>query len=199
MLCDMHIQEEKQNLRLSVKERILRMKPEELAAEGRSLTRRILEALPPPPITICAYYPLKDEANTSALLAELLRRGDHVFLPRFRDGALMFVALTDLATLSPGALGIPEPPPDAAPLQESHLDIVIVPGRAFDAKGYRIGRGNGGYDKWISKQRLINPSTQYWAAALDCQIVREVPHEPHDEKMDKVITARGPLAPKAAQ
>ncbi len=53
-----------------------------------------------------------------------------------------------------------------------------------------MGRGNGGYDIWIQQQKNQNPDTQYWGVALDCQIVQEVPVEPHDQKMNAIVTSR---------
>jgi len=57
----------------------------------------------------------------------------------------------------------------------------------------RLGRGNGGYDHWIEKQRDVNPDTRMIGVAFECQIVNEVPIDAHDEKMDEVITDRGSI------
>ncbi len=82
-------------------------------------------------------------------------------------------------------------PRDDAPLSEETIDIAIIPGRAFTAKGERMGRGNGGYDIWISAQKKRSPSTLYIGVCFDCQIVQELPMETHDEIVDVVVTARG--------
>src|SRR3989344_6368146 len=181
----------KEALRQSIHERIVRMPPNLLLAESRSLCRRILENLLPPPLTICGYYPLKTEADIRPLLEELLQRGDSVYLPSFAGNQLSFRKYDNFESLSPGTLHIPEPPIAAPSPDPSALQYVLTPGRAFDREGFRLGRGNGGYDKWIAKQRNTNPSTQFWGIALECQIVSEVPHEKHDQKMDRVVTARG--------
>lgn len=186
----MDIRKAKENLRQSIHERIMKMPAHELAAESRSLCRRILKNLPPPPLAICGYYPLKTEADIRPLLEELLRRGDSLYLPSFAGNQLSFRKCDDLTSLSPGALNIPEPSSHSPAPTLPHIQYVLTPGRAFDREGYRLGRGNGGYDKWIKKQREENPSTQYWGIALECQIVNAVPHEGHDQKMNRVITAR---------
>ncbi len=80
---------------------------------------------------------------------------------------------------------------EAPHLEESLPAVVLVPGRAFDAKGARLGRGNGGYDKWIAQERSRNAPYQYWGVAFECQVVDEVPVEAHDQKLDAVVTARG--------
>lgn len=68
--------------------------------------------------------------------------------------------------------------------------IVLVPGRAFDRERQRLGRGNGGYDIWIAKQRQQNPATKYWGVAFEHQIVPSIPVESHDQPMDAVVTPR---------
>lgn len=194
----MHPSESKAQLRASIKERLARYPKVKRAAESRSLSRRILEALPAAPVTICGYVPLSDEADIRLLLRELLTRGDHLFLPRFQNGILTFGRVIDLADLKPGALDIPEPPEHAEAPDLSRMQIVLVPGRAFDRKGNRIGRGNGGYDKWIADVRALGvPSTpEFWGIALECQIVESIPTEPHDQRMDAIVTARGLASPE---
>ncbi|MFA7682254.1 MAG: 5-formyltetrahydrofolate cyclo-ligase, partial [Candidatus Peribacteraceae bacterium] len=70
-------------------------------------------------------------------------------------------------------------------------DCALIPGRAFDRDGNRLGRGNGSYDHWIREQRTANPQTKIWGIAFECQIVPIVPTEEHDERVDALITARG--------
>jgi 5-formyltetrahydrofolate cyclo-ligase len=189
----MHITEQKSQLRAALLERLKRMSEKDRTAESRSLCKRILEALPPGPITITGYVPLRTEPDIRPLLEELLKRGDSVFLPRFENGKLAFRQVFDLDHLAPGELKIMEPPASAPLLDPQKLDICIVPARGFDAKGWRLGRGNGGYDIWIKKQRTENPKSQFWGIALECQIVPDVPREEHDERVDAVVTARGKM------
>ena len=189
----MHIREAKAHLRQAIKDRLAHLNDKDRHAESRSLCRRILEALPEGQRTICAYFPLKDEADLRPLLKELLRKSHHVYLPRVEGGKVAFRRMESMEALEPGTWHIPEPP-DSAPLLDSNdLDIALIPGRAFDGTGNRLGRGNGGYDIWIRKQRQENPKTQYWGIALEYQMTQEVPSEEHDEKMNSIVTARGML------
>lgn len=181
--------EAKTQLRQSIKDRLARLSPTERAAESRSLCRRILESLPPN-VTVCAFVPMSDEADIRPMLAALMKT-HALFLPAMENGKLGFRQATDLASLTPGPFGIPEPPTDAPLLESTGPVIVLVPGRAFDRKGNRMGRGNGGYDVWIRKRRKDHPETKFWGVALEAQLVQEIPMEPHDEKLDAVITARG--------
>lgn len=187
----MHPSQEKTRLREYIKERLSLYPAHKRASESLSLSRRILEALPDPPVTICGYVPLKDEADIRMALSEIIKRGDHLYLPRFQNAILTFGIVTDVKHLKSGALHIPEPPLSAQAPDMEKLQIVLTPGRAFDKNGNRIGRGNGGYDVWIEKQRKINQDTKYWGIALECQVVEDIPVEPHDQKLDAIVTARG--------
>lgn len=187
----MHPIEEKNRLREYIKERLSLYPAHKRASESLSLSRRILEALPDPPVTICGYVPLKDEADIRMALSEIIKRGDHLYLPRFQNAILTFGRVTDLSVLIPGALNIPEPPLSADVPDPMTIQVVLMPGRAFDRSGNRIGRGNGGYDVWTLKQRNLNAKTKFWGVVLECQIVEKIPTEAHDQKIDALITARG--------
>ncbi len=187
----MSIPEKKSGLRAAIKERLSHLSAKDRSAESRSVCRRILEALPKEPITLCAFYPLSDEADILPLFGELLKRGDSIFLPAHEAGKLLFRKLSSIENLVPGDFGIPEPPMENDRLEAKDLTIALVPGRAFDHSGNRLGRGNGGYDIWIRKQREENPKTQFWGVALECQLTQEIPCEAHDEKVDAIVTARG--------
>ncbi len=186
----MHPTEAKKQLRDSIKLRLMRLSDKDRAAEARSLCRRILQNLPPPPANICAYIPLKDEVDINPLLTDLLAKGYDLFLPRF-EGKLVFRKADDLAHLTPGQFNIPEPSEDSLLLDPAAPAVVLVPGRAFSRKGERMGRGNGGYDIWIREKRKMGAETQFWGVAYEHQIMNEVPMEEHDERVDRVLTARG--------
>jgi len=187
-----HAADQKRHLRLAMEERLQHMNAQSRAAESRSLCRRLLPVIPPG-ATVCAYVPLPTEPDIRPLLKELILRGDAVFLPCSERGGLQFRRSEELATLLPGPLGILEPPHDAEELDPMQCTIALVPGRAFDHRGNRLGRGNGGFDMWIHHQRKTNPKTRMIGIAFDCQNVHEVPTETHDERMDIIATPRGIL------
>lgn len=185
----MHISDEKAALRRSIQERITHLSEKEKSAESRTLCRQTLPHIPRES-TVCAYYPMQSEADIRPLLQELLLRGNRVFLPCFEEGTLVFRQAENYEHLHRGALGVMEPPQNAAELTEG-ADIVLVPGCAFDREGNRMGRGNGGYDRWIRKQRRAYPHTRFIGVALECQMVNSVPMEEHDEPVDAIATTRG--------
>lgn len=181
----------KQKLRDDIRKRLSQLSENDRATESRSLCRRLLELLPGDPAAICAYYPLRNEVDIQPLLSDLLGRKFQLFLPRFEGGALVFRSLQDLSGLQPGLLNTLEPSADAPLLDPKTLSHALIPGRAFDRSGNRLGRGNGGYDRWIAHQRSVNPRTVLFGICFECQLVREVPVEAHDQPVDAVVTARG--------
>ena len=187
----MHSSEEKMILRQEIKKRIDDMDTEHRRAEGRTLSRVLLERIPKGS-TICAYFPLKSEGDIQLLLKELLDRGDTVFLPVFagKDKKMIYRRAQNLHDLPPGEFTIPEPPESAQELGSEEVDIILVPGRAFDRNGRRLGRGSGGYDTWLEWYKKHHPDTPLWGTCLQCQLVMNVPVELHDVPMSTVITAQ---------
>ena len=89
--------------------------------------------------------------------------------------------------LAPGTLGIPEPRAVCLEIAPDDVDWVLVPGLAFDDRGFRLGRGAGHYDRLLP---TLRPDAPRWALAFDCQWVEAFPVEPHD-----VPARRDRLAP----
>jgi 5-formyltetrahydrofolate cyclo-ligase len=140
---------------------------------------------------ICAFVPRKTEVNIVPFLEEVLRRGQSLFLPTYDGHSVFLREAHDLATLRVSPFNIPEPPGDA-PLLDPEVPVVaFIPGRAFDFRGARLGRGNGAYDRWIQERRKTSPGSKYYGTALDCQIVNEVPMGEHDQFLDGVFAPRG--------
>ena len=70
--------------------------------------------------------------------------------------------------------------------QYQNIDLIIIPGMAFDTQGHRLGRGKGYYDRFLSKPQLNH--TYRIALCWHCQLIDQVPTEPHDIMMNEVIT-----------
>jgi 5-formyltetrahydrofolate cyclo-ligase len=191
----MDIREEKQRHRNAIKERFTRMTPTDFAAESRTLCKQILKALPPEPGTACAYFPITHEADIRMAMEEMLKRGWKLYLPCVEDNRLTFKRVERIDTLAKGPLNIPEPAKDAGIVDLKTIDLVLLPGRVFDRQGGRLGRGNGGYDKWLLKLKQENDHVAVWGVALEMQLAHEVPMEAHDVRIDALITARG-LVPR---
>lgn len=182
-----------------MKERAMQQTPKEREAESRSISRRILENLPERKLIICAYMPMPSEADIAPLIKTLLEKGHHVFIPRFTKVAFEFRGITSMDDLFPGKFGLLEPLPGGPALDIAKVDIVLIPAVGFDRTGNRLGRGNGGYDKWLEDLRKKNPAAKVWGVALEHQLTNAVPMEPHDQRMDAIMTAHMMIVPGAAQ
>ncbi len=175
-----------------MKERLARMNERSRETESRILQRRLKEYLGDGKRTITAYMPLSDEPDIRPLMNEWMTAGWSVALPAVEGNVLVFRTVKSLEEAQRNPLTrLTEPPSTNPPVDRKNIDIVLVPGRAFTRDGKRLGRGNGGYDRWIAEQRNINPQTTYIGLCFECQIVIELPLEPHDERMDAAITAQG--------
>lgn len=186
----MDISSQKQKVRQSIKERMDKMKQQDRQAESRSVVRRILENFPEGKHVVCAYYPMPTEVDIVPLMEELLKRGCDLYLPRTEGKSFQFRKVTSLDGLLPGPFGILEPKADDEDLDNADAQYVLVPGIAFDKTGARLGRGNGGYDRWLAHLRSDNDTVRIWGVLFDCQLVNEVPAEAHDEKVDAIVTPR---------
>lgn len=186
----MHLPTQKQRLRDATKERLERLSTTDFNAESRSLCKQLLKLLPTEPSVICAYYPIKQEVDIRMALEEILKRGHKLYLPVFEKTKMTYRRAEDLKNLPVGSFHIPEPPKNAPDVVLEEIDYVLLPGRAFDRKGGRLGRGNGGYDKWIKLLKEKNTKAKMWGIALEAQITNEVPMEAHDVPVDAVVTAR---------
>ncbi len=130
----------------------------------------------------------RGEIDTHPMLQTVLESGKLLALPRVEgglaDGKMMLLQITDLKLLEPNRLGILEPPADADVIALSALDLIIIPGTAFDRKGNRLGAGGGFYDRLLAVKN--HPKTV--ALAFDCQLVDCVPVAQHDVSVDFIIT-----------
>lgn len=135
--------------------------------------------------TIVAYYSLPDEVDTHRFIDELLADGKTVYLPKVvSDEDMVLCRFTGAESLQEGAFGIMEPVGAQISTDEA-IDVVLVPGMAFDGDGNRLGRGKGYYDRFLKS--LSHPRPQLIGVCFDFQKVDVVPTEPTDVKVDVVV------------
>ena len=176
---------------LSHAERMAKMDKSQRAAESRSICRRIREELPGDHLLICAYHPMPTEVDLLPLLRELMQEGHTIALPHKEGRAFAFRIIKSLDALVAGPFGVPEPHDEDPVAELDAIDLVLLPGRGFDAQGNRLGRGNGGFDIFLTTLRKANPRAEAWGVCFDCQMLRSVPTDAHDERVDAVVTPRG--------
>ena len=134
------------------------------------------------------YASVRNEVDTSKLISRLFSMGKTVFLP-ITDRAHKKIYYSEIGRdvlLSPAYFGIPEPILKN-PADVSAIDVFLVPGVAFDLRGHRLGYGKGFFDGFFSGHKIKVPRI---GLAFDFQVVDELPFEPHDEKMDFVVTEK---------
>ena len=142
-----------------------------------------------PGIVIAGFLPIRSEADIRPLLELLRGRGARVCVPVIIDKqTIVFRELIEAGSLLPGSFGTFAPPDDAALLEP---DILLVPLSAFDRTGQRIGYGGGYYDRAIALLRRKGRARRLIGIAFDCQEVPSVPAEPHDVRLDAILTESG--------
>ncbi len=142
--------------------------------------------------TVMFYVDVRTEVRTRHSLPGALGHGKRIVVPYCVDGELELFLLEDMDELSIGMYKILEPkselrdaPGKRVPVKE--LDLVMVPGVAFDRRGARMGHGMGYYDKLLEHAR---PDAPLVALAFECQLFPEIPTQEHDVFMDKIITEK---------
>jgi len=141
--------------------------------------------------TVMFYVDVRAEVRTRHALSKALATGKRIIVPWCNDqGELELFHLENLEELAEGMYGILEPKEELRHLPEKNvraedLDLIMVPGVAFDTRGGRTGHGKGYYDKLLEHAR---PDCPLVALAFDCQMFPEIPMQEHDIFMDKVIT-----------
>ncbi|MBI9069380.1 MAG: 5-formyltetrahydrofolate cyclo-ligase [Salinivirgaceae bacterium] len=130
---------------------------------------------------ILAYWSMNDEVHTHSFI-EKAYKNKNILLPSVNGDDLLIKEYKGIESMVPGEhFGILEP---SGPIfsEESKIDLIIVPGVAFDAQNKRMGRGRGYYDKLLKNSHAIKIGI-----CFDFQFFENIPAEPHDVAMDYVI------------
>ena len=143
--------------------------------------------------TVMCYVHVRDEVRTFRFLETTLGRDKRIVIPYCVADDLKLFILEDMNELTTGHFGILEPDERLRSSAQKHvepeqLDLIMVPGVAFDTSGGRLGHGRGYYDRLLVD---VRPDTRLAALAFECQLFPDVPMGPHDVRMDLVITENG--------
>jgi 5-formyltetrahydrofolate cyclo-ligase len=133
---------------------------------------------------VLAFWSFGSEVDTAPLLDRLRSRGTTVALPRTHDGDIVPVIWTPGSSMTETSFGSREPT-DGRVLQARELDLIVVPGVAFDRSCHRVGYGGGFYDRLLASAR---DGTAAVAIAFGMQVVEEVPTGPLDRPVDAIVT-----------
>ena len=184
---------EKDACRVEIRARAANLSLAYLADSDRGILKNVL-SLPEfqnaPRIFL--YISFGREPDTHALISACEQLGKPVAAPtNLRGGHMDFAFLTrSLAELPAGVYGIPQPAPDAPSATPEKDDLVIVPGLCFDESFYRLGRGGGYYDRFLSSCSAFKVGL-----CREALLMKTVPTEAHDERVDCLVTEKKTARP----
>lgn len=180
---------EKERLR----RRILLLREQQIPREVETKSLKITETLTRLPEyrkarVIASYVDKGNEVQTRPLIRKALASRKNVLVPIVNKERrnLDFSEIKNLDELVPGAFDIPEPKPDYRRLTDMEtIEVVLVPGIAWDFDGYRVGWGKGYFDTVL---KLLPDKSAAVGLAFDLQVVDRVPRAQFDLPVDMVVT-----------
>ncbi len=154
---------------------------------GLALLKPFLSAVPRwrAATQVAGYQAIRGELPATSALYDAHMRGVHLVFPRV-DGEELRFHRWDGSPLVPGPFGIREPSATLPVVSPSELDVILVPGVAFDRAGNRLGYGGGYYDRVLAQPRGLAIGV-----AWSFQIVDALPVDPWDQPVDAILTESG--------
>jgi len=136
---------------------------------------------------VAIYAPIHNEVDTSEVMNTALMSAKVLLFPAVCHNGLELRSISVPGELHKGAFGIPEPAAECPVHSPGEADLIVIPGIAFDICGIRIGYGKGYYDRTLhhleGKGKLVG-------FCYDFQLLERIAGEPHDVRMDMIITER---------
>lgn len=136
------------------------------------------------------YVSYGSEVETVGMIAHALTHGKRVAVPKVEgESRLILSELCNPAReLTPGWRGIPEPKPEfVRPVGLEEMNLLVVPGIAFDDKGNRLGQGAGYYDRLLA---CVSDRIPIVALAFELQVIPELSTSPNDVRMNLIVTEK---------
>jgi 5-formyltetrahydrofolate cyclo-ligase len=154
---------------------------------GEKIAKRGIPVAVAPGSIVSGWCAMGAELDPLPLMTVLHKAGAKLALPAIVQGKLIFRAWTPGEALVSAGFGTSEPGKTSP---EVDPDIVLTPMLAFDPHGFRLGYGKGHYDGGLARLRAVKKITAV-GLAFDEQCADKVPAEPHDQRLDYVITENG--------
>lgn len=137
--------------------------------------------------TVMAYAAVRGELSLEMVMADVLASGKALLLPRCEAPGIMTARrIRSMDDLAAGTYGLMEPKESCEISDPKEIDLIFVPGVAFDHEGHRLGQGGGYYDRFLKACSAHRAGVCHDFAWIDI-----VPFEQHDIRMDDVITPGG--------
>ena len=174
-----------------LRKRMLRLRRALPSDEVKRRSEAVLSHLLSHPIyknsrTVHTYISVDEEVDTWPLISRALDDGKRVVVPVVSgDEDMVHCEVDSRSEFVKGRFGLWEPK-HRREVDVKELDLVVVPGVAFDRRGYRLGFGRGYYDRFLSQV-----SAPKVGLAFDFQVVPCIPEDPHDERVDYLATEEG--------
>lgn len=188
----------KSDLRPTIKSTLESISPSSRNTLSNQLTTHLLQSnLYASATTILAYAALPTELNLDPFITCALAENKRICIPTidWSSKSMQPALIQNLDTdLEIGRYGVRTPLAMCPLVEPNEIDLILIPGLAFDRDLNRLGRGAGFYDRMID--RLSSPRPPLVGICFDSQILLTVPTEPHDHPMDRVITNTGFLETK---
>jgi 5-formyltetrahydrofolate cyclo-ligase len=180
-------------IRRALFSRRLSLSPEEVDKTSKEITKNLLKLRRfRNAQRIALYFPIKNEIKTEGIFSGASEFHKEIYFPCMKGSLLEFRKVRDLNELKPGSFGIPEPSCYSARIEIIDLDLIIIPGIAFDRFGGRLGYGRGYYDRALSK----TDRNRRIGLAYNFQLLDLIPMETGDEEVDLVVTETGLILSK---
>ena len=130
---------------------------------------------------IACYFPIGSEVDTHDIMLDILQQNKNLLLPRIVNDNLEFYIVENLEKLEKGSFEIMEPKDSCKKAEK--INCVLIPTVGVSTSGVRLGYGSGYYDRFLSSTNAVKISLTY-----SKQIVKSIPSESHDIKIDWIIT-----------
>jgi len=137
---------------------------------------------------VLGYLALRDEVRIDAFLARMVETGRDLLLPRTAGGRLSFARWRPGVRLNRDEKGVLAVEAGIGEWVPQGNGLIIVPGRAFDPAGRRLGRGGGYYDRLLDG---FARDSRVVGVAYECQVLERIACEDHDRSVEMILTEAG--------
>ena len=139
--------------------------------------------------SVALFSSFGSEIPTDGMASRVLSEGKTLLLPFLTPDGMEMGGVADPEELVPSRYG-PREPPGRRGVDPATIDVIVVPGLAFDRRGHRLGYGGGSYDRYLARLR---PDATRIGIGFDLQVVDRVPAGETDERLHLLVTERGSL------
>ena len=180
------IRKEKELLRLQIGRREAELSQEEICSSDRDIVKNLL-SLPEftRARTLMLYMPFRREVDIRQAARRALEQGKAVGFPVILPGRQMCCRRWTGGSMQQGVYRIPVPGEDEEEMAPDRLEFILVPAVCYDARGGRLGRGAGYYDRFLKRTGAVRAGV-----CREALMAQRVPEEEHDCRVDIVITER---------